>query len=328
MTRVLLIALMTLAAASSEAQIANQPPVAKKVHTERTLNGATLTDDYAWLRERDNPDVKTYLEAENTYAEQMTASQAPVRQKLYDEIISHIKETDDTVPYLKDGYYYYTRTEKGKQYVIICRKKAPHADTPAVGVLGTPEAIKAPEQVLLDLNVMAEGQPFMSVGAAAVSDDGNWLAYTTDNVGFRQYKLHIRDLRTGKDLPDTAERVTSVAWTSDNKTLFYTVEDEVQNVRTGFIATLPERIRRTIRLFMKKLMSASTLRLAAPAAASSSPCSWAATPRRRCAFSRRRSRKASGLPSSRGATTLSTTPTIAATSSTFAPTIRRRRFVL
>jgi oligopeptidase B len=220
---------MTLATASSEAQVATtQPPVAKKLHTERTLNGVTLTDDYAWLRERDNPDVKAYLEAENSYAEQMTASQAPVRQKLYDEIISHIKETDDTVPYLKDGYYYYTRTEKGKQYVIICRKKAPHADAPTLGALGTPESIKAPEQVLLDLNGMAEGQPFMSVGAAAVSDDGNWLAYTTDNVGFRQYKLHLRDLRTGKDLPDTAERVTSVAWTSDNKTLFYTVEDEVQ----------------------------------------------------------------------------------------------------
>ena len=92
----------------------------------------TLTDDYAWLRERANPDVKAYLEAENAYAEQMTASLAPVRQTLYDEIISHIKETDDTVPYLKDGYYYYTRTEKGKQYVILCRKKAPHPDAPAV----------------------------------------------------------------------------------------------------------------------------------------------------------------------------------------------------
>jgi oligopeptidase B len=220
---------MTLAAASSDAQTIapTQPPVANKVHTERTLNGVTLTDDYAWLRERDNPDVKSYLEAENAYAEQMTASQAPVRQKLYDEIVSHIKETDDTVPYLKDGYYYYTRTEKGKQYVIVCRKKAPHANAP-ISSVGTPEAIKAPEQVLLDLNQMAEGQPFMAVGPSAVSDDGNWLAYTTDNVGFRQYRLHIRDLRTGKDLPDIAERVTSVAWTSDNKTLFYTVEDEVQ----------------------------------------------------------------------------------------------------
>ena len=227
---------MTLATAASDAQTATaQPPVAKRVHTERTLNGVTLIDDYAWLRERDNPDVKAYLEAENAYAEQMTAALAPVRQKLYDEIISHIKETDDTVPYLKDGYYYYTRTEKGKQYVIVCRKKAPEVPQAreanlgeAPKPIGTPEAINAPEQVLLDLNQMAVGQPFMAVGPSAVSDDGNWLAYTTDNVGFRQYRLHIRDLRTGRDLPETAERVTSVAWTSDNKTLFYTVEDEVQ----------------------------------------------------------------------------------------------------
>ena len=216
---------MTLAA-TSEAQTRNQPPVAKKIHTERTLNGVTLTDDYAWLRERDNPDVKAYLEAENAYAEGMTAALAPVRQKLYDEIVGHIKETDDTVPYLKDGYYYYSRTEKGKQHVIICRKKAPQPNAPTAPA--DPEAIDAPEQVLLDLNKMGEGKPFMAVGAAVVSDDGNWLAYTTDNVGFRQYRLHIRDLRTGQDLPDTAERVTSLAWATDNKTLFYTVEDEVQ----------------------------------------------------------------------------------------------------
>jgi oligopeptidase B len=221
---------MTVAlASSSEAQTSTpQPPVAKKVHTERTLNGVTLTDDYAWLRERANPDVKVYLEAENAYAEQMTASLAPVREKLYEEIVSHIKETDDSVPYLKDGYYYYTRTEKGKQYVILCRKKDPHPTAAKSGAMGKPEAIDAPEQVLLNLNVMAEGQPFMAVGPAAVSDDGNWLAYATDNVGFRQYRLHVRDLRTGKDLPDLAERVDSVAWASDNKTLFYTVEDEVQ----------------------------------------------------------------------------------------------------
>jgi oligopeptidase B len=241
MKRALLFIVMTLAVASSDAQTTtSQPPVAKKVHTQRTLNGVTLVDDYAWLRERDNPDVKAYLEAENAYAEHVTAALAPVRQKLYDEIVSHIKETDDTVPYLKDGYYYYSRTEKGKQYVIICRKKAPaqvsvqktdanpgHLEGPSTSP-GAPEAIAASEQVLLDLNKMGEGKPFMAIGAAVVSDDGHWLAYTTDNVGFRQYHLHIRDLRTGHDLPDTAERVTSVAWASDNKTLFYTVEDEVQ----------------------------------------------------------------------------------------------------
>ncbi|MFZ1135186.1 MAG: S9 family peptidase [Candidatus Korobacteraceae bacterium] len=195
--------------ASSEVQ----PPVAKKIHTEKTVNGKTLTDDYAWLRERPNPDVKALLEAENAYAEYVMKPTEARQKKLYDEIVSHIKETDDTVPYLKDGYYYYTRTLKGKQYFELCRKKG---------------SLDAPEQIILDLNKMAEGEKFMAVGQFAVSDDGNLLAYTTDNVGFRQYRLHIRDLRSMQDLPDTAERVTTIAWAADNGTLFYTVEDEVQ----------------------------------------------------------------------------------------------------
>jgi oligopeptidase B len=183
------------------------------IHTQKTVHGKTLVDDYAWLRERSNPDVKALLEAENAYAEYVMKPTEPLQKKLYDEILSHIKETDDTVPFLKDGYYYYSRTEKGKQYFQLCRKKG---------------ALDAAEQVVLDLNQMAEGQKFMSLGAWAVSDDGSLLAYTTDNVGFRQYHLHIRDLRTMQDLPDTAERVVAIAWAADNRTLFYTVENEVQ----------------------------------------------------------------------------------------------------
>ena len=198
---------------NSTANQAIQPPVAKKIHTEKTVNGTTLVDDYGWLRERSNPEVKAYLEAENAYAEWVMRPTEARQKKLYDEILSHIKETDDTVPFLMDGYYYYTRTLKGKQYYEICRKK------------GSQEAA---EEVILDLNKMGEGEKFMALGAWAVSDDGNWLAYTTDNVGFRQYKLHIRDLRTMKDLADTAERVDTVAWANDNRTVFYTVEDPVQ----------------------------------------------------------------------------------------------------
>ena len=189
------------------------PPVANKVHTQKTVNGKTLVDDYAWLRERSNPQVKVLLEAENAYTEYVMKPTEPLQKKLYDEIVSHIKESDDTVPFLKDGYYYYTRTEKGKQYYQLCRKKG---------------SLDAPEQIILDLNQMGEGQKFMAVGQWAVSDDGNLLAYTTDNVGFRQYHLHIRDLRTMQDLPDTTERVVSITWAADNHTLFYTVEDEVQ----------------------------------------------------------------------------------------------------
>ncbi len=199
---------------SSEPAVAVvKPPVAAKIHTEKTVNGKTLVDDYAWMRERINPDVKAVLEAENAYAEYVMQPTEARQKKLYDEIISHIKETDDTVPFLMDGYYYYTRTLKGKQYFELCRKKG---------------SLDAPEQVILDLNKMGEGEKFMSLGAWAVSDDGNWLAYTTDNVGFRQYHLHVRDLRTMKDLPDTAERVVSLDWAADNRSIFYTVEDPVQ----------------------------------------------------------------------------------------------------
>src|SRR5271165_2131082 len=200
--------IMSPAADNSGTTTATQPPVAKKVHTEKTINGKTLVDDYAWLRERSNPEVKAYLEAENAYAHYVMQPTEARQKKLYDEIVSHIKETDDTVPFLNEGYYYYIRTLQGKQYYEICRKKG---------------SLDAPEQVILDLNKMGEGEKFMAVGTWAVSDDGNWLAYTTDNVGFRQFKLHIRDLRTMKDLPDTAERVDSVAWANDNRTLFYVV---------------------------------------------------------------------------------------------------------
>ncbi|HVP54617.1 MAG TPA: S9 family peptidase [Candidatus Eisenbacteria bacterium] len=197
------------AAAVAEAR----PPVAKKIRTEKTINGKTLVDDYAWLRDRSNPDVKALLEAENVYAEYVMKPTEGRQKKLYDEIVSHIKEDDETVPFRRDGYYYYTRTAKGKQYFEVCRKKG---------------SLDAPEEAILDLNKMAEGEKFMAIGAWAVSDDGNLLAYTTDNVGFRQYRLHLRDLRTMQDLPDTAERVVTLAWAADNRTLFYTVEDEVQ----------------------------------------------------------------------------------------------------
>ncbi len=186
------------------------PPVAEKIHTERSINGAVLIDDYAWLRERANPKVRAYLEAENAYAEQVTAEEKPFAEKLYNETLSHIKQTDTSVPYRQRGYWYYTRTEEGKQYPILCRKK---------------ETLSAPEEVMLDVNQLAQGEKFMSLGAAEVSDDSNLLAFTTDNVGFRQYKLHVKDLRTGKILPDTAERVDSLTWAADNRTLLYSTED-------------------------------------------------------------------------------------------------------
>jgi oligopeptidase B len=210
--RLLAGAVLLSATASASAQSADtpQPPIAEKIHTEKAINGAVLVDDYGWLRQRSSPQVRQYLEAENAYAEQVTASQKPFAETLYNETLSHIKQSDTTVPYRKHGYWYYSRTEEGKQYPVLCRKK---------------ETLSAPEEVMLDVNELAKGEKFMSLGATAVSDDSNLLAYTTDNVGFRQYKLHVKDLRTGKHRPDTAERVDSIAWAADNKTLFYTTED-------------------------------------------------------------------------------------------------------
>jgi oligopeptidase B len=203
---------LLLAAATTFAQPASgpAPPVAKKVHTEKPLNGAVLVDDYAWLRERTSPAVHEYLESENAYAEQYTANEKPFADKLYNETLSHIKQTDTSVPYRKHGYWYYTRTEEGKQYPTLCRKK---------------ETLSAPEEVLLDVNELAKGEKFMSLGSSEVSDDSNLLAFTTDNVGFRQYRLHVKDLRSGKLLPDTAERIDSLTWAADNKTLIYSTED-------------------------------------------------------------------------------------------------------
>jgi oligopeptidase B len=211
--------LLALAASSASAQTIPTPPIADKIHTEKQINGAVLVDDYAWLRERSNPNVVKYLEAENAFAEQVTAAQKPLAEKLYTETLSHIKQTDTAVPYRKRGYWYYTRTEEGKQYPILCRKK---------------ETLTAPEEIMLDVNQLAQGEKFMSLANATVSDDSNLLAYATDNVGFRQYKLHIKDLRTGKLLPDTADRVDSIAWAADNKTIFYSTEDE-QTKRSNLV---------------------------------------------------------------------------------------------
>jgi oligopeptidase B len=187
------------------------PPTAKRVPNVTEVNGHKLVDNYYWLRDKTNPEVKAYLESENAYTDAVMKPTEPLQKTLYDEMLGRIKETDVEVPYKKGDYFYYTRTEAGKQYPIRCRRKG---------------SMDAPEEVLLDVNELAKGQIFMSLGEFEVSDDGNLLAYSTDNTGFRQYVLAVKDLRTGKTLSDHAERVGSVAWANDNKTFFYTIEDE------------------------------------------------------------------------------------------------------
>jgi oligopeptidase B len=186
------------------------PPVARKVPKTTEVNGRKLVDNYFWLRDKKNPEVKAYLEAENAYTNAVMKPTEAFQKRLYDEMLGRIKETDVDVPYKQGDYFYYSRTEAGKQYQIRCRKKG---------------SLDAPEEVVLDVNELAKGQSFMALGAFAVSSDGNLLAYSTDNTGFRQYVLGVKDLRTGKVFSDHAEKVGSVVWANDNKTLFYTVED-------------------------------------------------------------------------------------------------------
>ncbi len=196
---------------ATEQNTSLQPPIARREPRTSTFHGHTLVDDYAWLREKNSPEVVAYLEAENRYAEQWMEPTRALQGRLYQEMVSHIKETDVSLPYRDGEYFYYARTEQGLQYPIYCRKHG---------------SLDAEEQVYLDVNELAQGEPFMALGALSVSDDGNLLAYSVDNTGYRQYTLHIKDLRTGAVLPDTAERVGSVTWANDNRTLFYSQEDE------------------------------------------------------------------------------------------------------
>src|ERR1017187_6032575 len=183
--------------AASAAETYPEPPKAKQADHREVRHGATVVDPYYWLRDKSNPEVIQYLEAENVYTEALTRDLKPFEDALYKEMLGRIKQTDLSVPVRRGRYLYYSRTEEGKQYTIQCRRKG---------------SMEAPEEILLDVNELATGHKFMSLGAFTVSDDDNLLAYTTDSTGFRQYALYVKDLRTGETLPDTAERVTSVQW--------------------------------------------------------------------------------------------------------------------
>jgi oligopeptidase B len=189
------------------------PPCAPRHPLSTTRHGETFTDDFAWLRDKDDPATIAYLEAENAYANEILAPTAPLQETLYREMLGRIKETDLSVPVRRDGYWYYTRTEEGKQYGIQCRRR---------------ESMESgAEEIVLDLNLLATGKPFMALGDYVVSDDARFLAYSTDETGFRQYALEVKDLTSGGLLGVRRERVTSIAWTTDGRELFYTVEDEV-----------------------------------------------------------------------------------------------------
>jgi oligopeptidase B len=186
------------------------PPIAPRKPKVDVLHGDRRQDDYFWLRHKDDPEVLGYLREENAYTDAVMRPTEAFRQALYAEMLARIKEDDSTVPFRRGRYFYYSRTEKGKQYPIHCRKL---------------ERLEAPEEVALDLNALAAGHTFCALGAYTVSDDGRLLAYTVDFTGFRDYTLYVKDLQTGALLADRVEKVAAVAWTADAATFFYVSED-------------------------------------------------------------------------------------------------------
>jgi oligopeptidase B len=198
---------------------AGPPPVADKRPKTITVHGDSRVDDYFWLNDKDDPHVMAYLKAEDAYADAVMKPTAAFQNALYNEMIGHIKETDDTVPYRRGDYFYYSRTIAGQQYPVYCRKH---------------RSLLASEEILLDLNEMAKGQAFMALGSYQPSDDGTLLAFSTDHTGYRQYTLQVKNLKTGALLRDRIERVDSVAWASDDKTILYVTEDAVTKRRDKF----------------------------------------------------------------------------------------------
>ena len=198
---------MTISLAAPAATEPPVPPTAKKVPKVMTKFGDRRVDDYFWMREKENPEVLAHLKAENAYMEAVMKPLEGFREKLYKEMLARIQETDESVPYLKRGWWYYTREVEGLQYPIYCRRKG---------------SMQAPEEVMLDVNELAKGKSYTGVDFWEVSPDGRYLAYGADFTGYREYTVYVKDLTTGKLLADRLERVDSLAWAADNATLFYT----------------------------------------------------------------------------------------------------------
>ncbi len=188
------------------------PPKAKMIKKELKAHGHTRVDNYYWLNDRENPDVISYLEAENAYTDAMMKNTEGLQKELYDEIVGRIKQTDESVPYKLNGYFYYTRYEEGKEYPVYCRKK---------------DNMEATEEIMLNVNEMAEGFSYYSATGLNVSPDNKLLAFGVDTVSRRQYAIHFKNLETGEilryNIPNTTGRG---AWASDNQTYFYSIKDE------------------------------------------------------------------------------------------------------
>src|SRR5690625_4072412 len=194
--------------------MSGQAPMASRLPKSLEAHGETRIDNYFWLRERENPQVMEYLEAENAYTDACMAHTASLQETLYREFLSRIKETDLSVPVRRGEWYYYTRTEQGLQYPILCRKHG---------------SVTAAEEVILDVNTLAEGHEYYDLGAAAVSPDHRLIAYGEDTDGSERYRLRVKDLTSGQLLTvDIGNTAADVQWCNDNRTFYYTVLDETR----------------------------------------------------------------------------------------------------
>jgi oligopeptidase B len=214
------------------------PPSARKQPKKTQVHGREMVDDYFWMREKGSADVTAHLEAENAYADAVMRPTAELQERLYKEMLGRIKQTDSNVPFRRRGYLYNSRTEEGKQYPIFVRRRA--------------DDEKAPWEVTLDVNELAADKKYTAVGAYSVSDDGNLLAYSVDHTGYRQYKLQIKDLRTGKLLPDDVGLVTTAFWAADNRTVFYVTEDAAKRPHKVWRHTLGEPKERDALVYEEK----------------------------------------------------------------------------
>jgi oligopeptidase B len=201
-------------------ELSETPPIARQVPHERTFHGDTVTDEYFWLAKKEDPETVAYLEAENAWTEKATEHLVGLQRTVFDEIKRRTQETDLSVPSRKGGFWYYTRTEEGKQYGIQCRVAVKPGEV-------DPPVDKTGEEVLLDGNVLAEGKDFFALGTFDVSPDGRRLAYSTDFDGDERFTLKVKDLQTGEVLPDEVpDTAYGSAWSSDASVLFYITVDE------------------------------------------------------------------------------------------------------
>ena len=223
----------SLAGDAGRTDLPPAPDAARKPHVVKAPHGAQRVDEYYWLRDdkRKQPEMLTYLNAENAYVDAFMAPLKPLENALYDEIVGRIKQDDSSVPYRERGWWYYSRFATGQDYPIHARRKDA-AGANAATVLKASETPDADEQVLLDVNVMAKGKDYFSVGDFEVSQDNRLLAWAEDAVGRRQYTIRIKNLDTGEVYPDTITGVSpNLVWADDNKTLFY-VENDPETLLT------------------------------------------------------------------------------------------------